>query len=219
MEVTKLSSQIKNPDRINIFLNNKYEFSLDISQVIDLAVKPGNIYSDEEVVVLRREGEFSKYYTKAMVYSLARPRSTREISDYLYRQTRTKTYLVKGERRERIGMAPELSQRIINKLIEKKYLNDENFARYWVENRNLKKGISERTLKQELLKKGVSQEIVNTVIENSERNDEEELKKVIAKRRHRYESDDKFIKYLMSKGYQYYQIQEVLSADNDPEVS
>ena len=219
MEVTKLSSQIKNPDRINIFLNNKYEFSLDISQVIDLAVKPGNIYSDEEVVVLRREGEFSKYYTKAMVYSLARPRSTREISDYLYRQTRTKTYLVKGERRERIGMAPELSQRIINKLIEKKYLNDENFARYWVENRNLKKGISERTLKQELLKKGVSQEIVNTVIENSERNDEEELKKVIAKRRHRYESDDKFIKYLVSKGYQYYQIQEVLSADNDPEVS
>lgn len=219
MEVTKLSSQIKNPDRINIFLNNKYEFSLDISQVIDLAVKPGNIYSDEEVVVLRREGEFSKYYTKAMVYSLARPRSTREISDYLYRQTRTKTYLVKGERRERIGMAPELSQRIVNKLIEKKYLNDENFARYWVENRNLKKGISERTLKQELLKKGVSQEIVNTVIENSERNDEEELKKVIAKRRHRYESDDKFIKYLMSKGYQYYQIQEVLSADNDPEVS
>ena len=219
MEVTKLSSQIKNPDRINIFLNNKYEFSLDISQVIDLAVKSGNIYSDEEVVVLRREGEFSKYYTKAMVYSLARPRSTREISDYLYRQTRTKTYLVKGERRERIGMAPELSQRIINKLIEKKYLNDENFARYWVENRNLKKGISERTLKQELLKKGVSQEIVNTVIENSERNDEEELKKVIAKRRHRYESDDKFIKYLMSKGYQYYQIQEVLSADNDPEVS
>ncbi len=219
MEVTKLSSQIKNPDRINIFLNNKYEFSLDISQVIDLAVKPGNIYSDEEVVVLRREGEFSKYYTKAMVYSLARPRSTREISDYLYRQTRAKTYLVKGERRERIGMAPELSQRIVNKLIEKKYLNDENFARYWVENRNLKKGISERTLKQELLKKGVSQEIVNTVIENSERNDEEELKKVIAKRRHRYESDDKFIKYLMSKGYQYYQIQEVLSADNDPEVS
>ena len=219
MEVTKLSSQIKNPDRINIFLNNKYEFSLDISQVIDLAVKPGNIYSDEEVVVLRREGEFSKYYTKAMVYSLARPRSTREISDYLYRQTRTKTYLVKGERRERIGMAPELSQRIINKLIEKKYLNDENFARYWVENRNLKKGISERTLKQELLKKGVSQEIVNTVIENSERNDEEELKKVIVKRRHRYENDDKFIKYLVSKGYQYYQIQEVLSADNDPEVS
>ena len=116
-------------------------------------------------------------------------------------------------------MAPELSQRIINKLIEKKYLNDENFARYWVENRNLKKGISERTLKQELLKKGVSQEIVNTVIENSERNDEEELKKVIAKRRHRYENDDKFIKYLVSKGYQYYQIQEVLSADNDPEVS
>ena len=219
MEVTKLSSQIKNRDRINIFLNNKYEFSLDISQVIDLAVKPGNIYSEEEIVALRREGEFSKYYTKAMVYSLARPRSTREISDYLYRQTRTKTYLVKGERRERIGMAPELSQRIINKLIEKKYLNDENFARYWVENRNLKKGISERTLKQELLKKGVSQEIVNTVIGNSERNDEEELKKVIAKRRHRYESDDKFIKYLMSKGYQYYQIQEVLSADNDPEVS
>ena len=219
MEITKLSSQIKNPDRINVFLNNKYEFSLDITQIIELGVKVGNSYNEEEVSSLRREGEFSKYYMKAMVYSLTRPRSVREINDYLYRQTRPKTYLVKGERRERIGMAPELTQRITNKLIEKKYINDEKFAHYWVENRNIKKGVSERVLRQELFKKGISLEIIESAINGSSRNDDEELKKVILKRHHRYSDHEKFIRYLISKGYRCDQVKEVLSELSDDDVS
>lgn len=219
MEITKLSSQIKNPDRINVFLNNKYEFSLDITQIVDLGIKVGNNYNEEEIASLRREGEFSKYYMKAMVYSLTRPRSVREINDYLYRQTRTKTYLVKGERRERIGMAPELTQRIINKLIEKKYLDDEIFARYWVENRNIKKGVSERVLRQELIKKGVPLETTESVIGSSSRSDEEELRKVILKRHHRYSDNEKFIRYLIGKGYRYDQVKEALSELSEEDVS
>ena len=219
MEITKLSSQIKNPDRINVFLNNKYEFSLDITQIVDLGIKVGNNYNEEEIASLRREGEFSKYYMKAMVYSLTRPRSVREINDYLYRQTRTKTYLVKGERRERIGMAPELTQRIINKLIEKKYLDDEIFARYWVENRNIKKGVSERVLRQELIKKGVPLETTESVIGSSSRSDEEELRKVILKRHHRYSDNEKFTRYLIGKGYRYDQVKEALSELSEEDVS
>lgn len=219
MEITKLSSQIKNPDRINVFLNNKYEFSLDITQIVDLGIKVGNNYNEEEIASLRREGEFSKYYMKAMVYSLTRPRSVREINDYLYRQTRTKTYLVKGERRERIGMAPELTQRIIKKLIEKKYLDDEIFARYWVENRNIKKGVSERVLRQELIKKGVPLETTESVIGSSSRSDEEELRKVILKRHHRYSDNEKFIRYLIGKGYRYDQVKEALSELSEEDVS
>lgn len=215
MEITKLSSQVKNPDRINVFLNNKYSFSLDISQIVSLGVKVGNVYSDDDLFQLKREGEFSKYYTKALVYSLTRPRSVRELRDYLYRQTRTKMYLIKGERREKIGMAPELVQRVTDKLIEKKYLDDEKFATYWVENRNLKKGISQKVLRQELLKKGVSSDIIESVFSFSERTDRDELRKVIEKRRHRYDDETKFIKYLISKGYDYSLIQEVLSELND----
>ena len=211
MEITKLTVQVKNPDRINVFLDNKYAFSLDITQIIDLAVKIGNKYDDEQILQLKREGEFSKYYNKALAYSLTRPRSIGEINDYLYKQTRTKTYLVKGECKEKAGMSANLSQRIIDRLIEKGYLDNERFAKYWVENRNLKKGISERVLRQELAKKGINNETIQRTISESNRSDKYELKKVIAKRRHRYTDDKKFIKYLMSKGYQYSMIQETLS--------
>ena len=211
MQLTKLSSQVKNPDRINVFLDNTYMFSLDISQIIELGVKVGNVYSNEEVEQLKREGEFSKYYMKALVYSLTRPHSIREVKDYLYRQTRTRVSIVKGEKRERKGMPPEISSRIINKLLEKGYLDDQKFTTYWVENRNVKKGISQRTLRQELIKKGVSAQIIDVAFDLSPRDEKMDLKKVIEKRQRHYSDNDKFIKYLINKGYPYSLIQEVLS--------
>lgn len=215
MKVTKLSSQVKNPDRINVFIDDKYTFSLDISQITDLRVKVGQELNQEEVDQLKKEGEFSKYYLRALNYALIRPRSEREIRDYLYRQTRTRYYLVKGERRERIGMTPALTERIIDKLVEKGYLDDEVFARYWNENRNLKKGISQKVMRLELIKKGVSSHIIDSALEGSERNDREELKKVIIKTQKRYSDHNKFIKYLISKGYSYDLIQELLAESDD----
>lgn len=211
MEITKLSSQVKNPDRINVFLNNKYTFSLDISQIVSLKVKVGNIYDDTELESLKREGEFSKYYSKTLVYVLTRPRSQREVRDYLYRQTRTKVYMVKGELKEKLGMSPTLSDRIIERLVEKEYLDDRRFAQYWIENRNIKKGISEKTLRHELFNKGVSSAIVEAEMDSSGRNDKEELMKVVIKRQRLYSDQNKFIKYLITKGYRYDLIQEVLS--------
>lgn len=219
MEITKLSSQVKNPDRINVFLNNKYTFSLDISQIVSLKVKVGNVYNDDELESLKREGEFSKYYSRTLVYALTRPRSQREVRDYLYRQTRTKTYMVKGELRERLGMSPTLSDRIVERLVEKGYLDDRRFAQYWIENRNLKKGISEKTLRYELFNKGVSGAIVESEMGNSTRDDKEELMKVVMKRQRLYSDRYKFIKYLITKGYRYDLIQEVLSELSEDEVS
>ena len=56
MKVTKLSSQVKNPDRINVFIDDKYTFSLDISQITDLRVKVGQELNQEEVDQLKKEG-------------------------------------------------------------------------------------------------------------------------------------------------------------------
>lgn len=211
MEVTKLTSQIKNADRINVFLDNKYAFSLDISQIVDLGVKVGVKYNEDEINNLKQEGEFSKYYSKALAYSFVRPRSIREMSDYLYRQTKTKYFLIDGVKREKQGMTKTLIDPIIDRLKSKGYLDDDVFAKYWVENRNLKKGISNKVLRQELAKKGIKLEIVNTVLNSSGRDDKSELKKVIDKKQHKYIDESKFIKYLISKGYNYALIQEVLS--------
>jgi SOS response regulatory protein OraA/RecX len=48
----------------------------------------------------------------------------------------------------------------------------------------------------------VAREIIERVLDNSERNDEEEIKKIIAKKRARYD-DEKLIAYLCRQGFQY----------------
>ena len=89
---------------------------------------------------------------------------------------------------------------IVNKLKKKKYLNDSLFAEWYVENRFVKKGISKKRLKMELAKKGIASEIIEKVLDA--RNDEEEILKIIAKKRSKYD-DDKLIQYLCRQGFEY----------------
>ena len=64
---------------------------------------------------------------------MTRPRSVKEMRDYLWRKTRpTKRRSPKtGEIIERPGVKPEIAERVLALLIEKKYLDDEKFARFW----------------------------------------------------------------------------------------
>lgn len=91
---------------------------------------------------------------------------------------------------------------IIEKLVGKGYVDDRKFAEYYVENRFVKKGISERRLRMELMKKGVARGIIEEVMAGSARNDEEEIKKIIAKKRARYD-DEKLIMYLVRQGFSF----------------
>ena len=75
-------------------------------------------------------------------------------------------------------------------------------AEYFVENRNQKKGESIKKLKLELSKKGIDQDIIDQTLANSDRNDEEEIKKIIAKKAKRYDAE-KLISYLMRQGFDY----------------
>ena len=105
----------------------------------------------------------------------------------------------------------KFSNTIITRLQEKGYLNDETFARFYVENRFVKKGISKKRLRLELIKKGISQEIIDQVL--NVRNDEEEIKKVITKKRAKYD-DDKLIQYLIRQGFDY-QLAQSLVRETD----
>ena len=69
MKITKLTAQIKNPDRINVFGDGKYVFSLDIAQITELNVRVGRELDPGDVKFLLKESEFGKYYLKALTIS------------------------------------------------------------------------------------------------------------------------------------------------------
>ncbi len=194
-------------------VDGKFRFSLDISQITDLKIKTGNEYSDTELDELETESQFGKLYGRALEYCLMRPHSAREVRDYLYRKTLTKKYKSKhtGEIKERPGVSKVVTERVFERLVIKGYIDDEKFARFWVENRNLRKGVSRRKLEQELSTKGVDRAVIAVALSDTERNDGDELSKVIAKKINKYDSQEKLIAYLMRRGFNYDDVKQALS--------
>lgn len=208
MKVTGITAQQKDKDRVNIMIDGKYRFSLDILQVGDLGLRVGKEYSEEELIELEEESQFGKLYTRTLEYCLMRPHSSREVRNYLYkktRDTRTRTGAIKK------GVSLELTERVFDRLSQKGYIDDEKFTKFWIENRNVRKGTSLRKLIAELRSKGVDQTIIDRHVSDSSRSDEDELKKVIAKKQSRYTDPQKMMQYLARQGFSYDDIKEALS--------
>lgn len=212
MRITALTAQQKDQNRVNVMVDGVYRFSLDISQIIDLGIKVGNEYSDDELVNLETESQFGKLYGRALEYSMSRPHSAREMRDYLYRKTRTTKVRSKktGKLFEKPGVSQIITDRVYDRLVEKGYIDDEKFTKFWVENRNLKKGVSQRKLQAELRAKGVDADIIDKYLTESLRTDEDELQKIIAKKRSRYDEEQKFMQYLARQGFSYEDIKQAL---------
>lgn len=211
MKITSLSAQIHSPDRVNVSIDGKYRFSLDISQIIDLGVKVGREIDETELAELETESQFGKLYSRAVEHSLLRPHSVREVRDYLWRKTRSTKYKSRtGEVRERDGYSPALADRVLQKLQQKQYVNDEQFARWWVENRNVTKGTSLRKLRAELQVKGVASSIIDAILDVTDRRDDDELAKMITKKRSRYPDDQKLMQYLARQGFGYDDIKKAM---------
>ena len=202
--ITNIKPSPKNENRVNIFIDDEFAFSLDISQVVDFKLKVGKALEDSEIKKLKKASNFGKLYQRTLEWILSRPHSVRETRDYLKKKQFDK---------KEYGITDEDIEIVIVKLEEKNYLNDKNFAEYYIENRFQKKGISEKRLKLELSKKGINPEIIELAFGAVPRDETAEIKKVIAKKRRKYD-DEKLIQYLVHQGFDY-QLSKTLVAETD----
>lgn len=232
MKITNINIQARNSDRVNVSIDGKYRFSLDIAQMVDLGVKQGQEIDEERLAELERESEFGKLYARTLEYCLMRPRSTREVRDYLYKKTLTKRYRTKSrklspkqqtaqgrtmslpETKEVDGVSVTVTERVYDRLVQRGHIDDEQFARYWIENRNQRKGSSLRKLHSELMTKGVASQIIDDALAETERSDDDELAKIIARKRRSYADEQKLIAYLARQGFRYDDIVQALRSDD-----
>lgn len=216
MKITGISVQARDGNRVNISVDGRYRLSLDVFQVGELGLKVGSEYSEQELAELEEESQFGKLYARALEYSLTRPRSVKEMRDYLWKKTHSTRYKSRsGEIKERAGVSQAVADRVLKRLIEKGYIDDEKFARFWVENRHARKGASLRRLKLELSQKGIDRSVIEMVFSDSSRSDQSELAKIITKKRTRYTDQQKFMQYLVRQGFSYDDIKQALEAESD----
>lgn len=196
MKITKISAAVKTAGRYNIFVDDEYSFSLDENQLLELKLATGAEIDDDDLVKFKKESNFGKNYIRAVDLISRRFRSEKEIRDYAFKKQWTL----------------ENRDRVIKRLYDRGYLNDEKFAKSFVRSRAIMKNFSKRKMEMELFKKGIDKKIIDQVMMESEDFDEQKsLKIIVEKKRSRYPDEQKFIRYLMGQGFHYDDIKNVLN--------
>ncbi|HWY79673.1 MAG TPA: regulatory protein RecX [Candidatus Sulfotelmatobacter sp.] len=116
--------------------------------------------------------QIAKYLNLAYYYLSIRNRSEKEMREYLAKK----------------NASLKIIDQIILCLIEKKFLNDESFARSWIVSRARLKPKGKVLLQMELRKKGISDEIILSVLNDVHEDVPDELtqaKELIIKRMER----------------------------------
>lgn len=225
MQITKITPQAKNQHKVNIFIDDKFTLSLSIGQVNELGIKLNQQLDDESLAELKSASLFIKYYQKALDYLAKRSRSQKEIHSYIINKS-SKNQVIKKRSGEVIKLKAELSSeeaevlanKIVDHLLAKKFLDDYQFALYWG-SLKLSKNLSNRMLRQELIKKGIAPDITDQAIAklNEQKSEDQSLLELITKLKGktRYQDELKLKRYLTTKGFTYAQITEALEQHVD----
>lgn len=89
---------------------------------------------------------YDEAYVKAIKFLSYRPRSEKEVRDNLLKKKKYDSVVI---------------ERVISTLREQRFLNDHDFAKWWVNSRKRFKLRAERIIKLELRQKGVAKEIID----------------------------------------------------------
>ncbi len=195
MKITKIEAQKKDRHRYNIFIDGSFAFGLYEDSVLKYGLRSGDELNEKKIIEMREFDEFG--YGKKAAYS------------FLAYKPRSKKDLVKKLKQKKVS--DKIIDDIIELLEKQKYLNDEIYARNYLEDKLNSKPIGKRLAKMKLLEKGIDKELVESAInENYSADKEFEL---AAKLMEKYEKKVKFkdqtdkknkcYRYLISKGFDY----------------
>lgn len=196
--ITEISAQKRNRRRVNISLNGSYAFSLDRMTAAWLQV--GRELSDAEIEQLQMRDEVEVAFNQALNLLSHRSRSVAEMTRYL----------------EGKGYAPGTLKAVLAQLEEEGLLNDDRFAREWIENRSTFRPRSQSQLRAELRFKGLEESSIDSALEESGVDDAALAMAAARKQAHRYLSSDyetyrkKLGNALLRRGFSYATVNDTL---------
>jgi len=195
--ITALTLQKRNHQRVNVYLDGEFAFGL--ARIVAAWLQVGQIISDEKIAQLRAEDERETAFQSALRLIQLRPRSENEIRQKLL------------QRKEK----DDVIQAVIERLKQSGLLNDEAFAREWIENRAELRPRSRRALAYELSRRGVERSVIETNL--AEINDDEMAYRAAQNKARKFKDLDwnefrlKLYRYLAQRGFDYAASQQAIS--------
>ncbi len=178
MRITRLEYQKKDPNRVSIYIDGKFSFGVTANDVIKLGLYRDKEVTSEELPKIIAESELGKLLNKAINFISFRPRSEWEI-------------------RRKFN-----NEDLITKLKELRLINDEEFTKWFIEQRQTFRPKGKRLLEAELRKKGIKVKVETGLSET-------ELAKKALEKKKNLDREQK-IRFLVSRGFDWQTIEDVL---------
>ena len=148
-QITAIKVNKKRLNRRSIFIDGQFAFTVSEGIFFQHNLEEGGEFSDKQIKELTTADEFDKAKQAAVNLLSYRPRSIKEVSNRLVHK----------------GWNKDLADRVTGELVDKGYLNDEEFAAIFARDRAKNKCLGPVALKSELIKTGVAEKIIEQTIE------------------------------------------------------
>jgi len=190
----------RNKKRLNIYLDGRFGFGIDLENFLKLGLKVEEELSEEDIEEIIKKAEFQKTLDKLLRFATLRPRSEKEISNWFKKQ------------KVHESIIPKLFERI--KHLE--LVDDEAFAGWWIEQRLTFKPKGAMALRQELRQKGIAKETIDKVLAKTKIDEVGMAKELMQKKAYKWqnlpkkEARLKMSQFLARKGFAWEVIEKVV---------
>ena len=196
----KLTVKEGNANKIHIYVDDEYRATVDSDYWYSEKYRNLKEINEEELTELLDSVSFRRAYNKGLDLLSRRPYGIKELIKKLCEK----------------GHEKEASEKACERLCELGLLNDENYAEILAKELIERKNYSTKRVKQELLFRGVSREIVDNLVDSLDNDAEYRIILVIKKKYFNKLNDEKgrkrAIDGLMRLGYSYSQIKSALKS-------
>ena len=162
----------RNGKRVNIYLDGKFGFGLDLANYVKLGLKVEQELKESEVEDIVNKGEFQKTWDNLLRFVSVRPRSEKEIRDYFKRKK----------------VHESLHKKLFNRLKRLELVDDMAFSKWWIEQRTTFKPRGKRVIGYELRGKGVKKEVVEEALSQVTIDEEKVARSLLSKKEYRWKS-------------------------------
>ena len=209
--ITALEPQKKRTGRFNLYLDGQFAFCIDIDALVKNHLADNQHITPDQISKIIKETVLGNLINLSLRFLTQRPRSQKEITDYLAKKISQKESLKFSEARQ----SPLIDQ-VISKLKIYHYLDDLEFAKWWVAARTKSKPKGKMLIKLELGRKGIDPEIIDHVLARSPGQKDLAIA-AVKKKITRWQSlpqlelKNKVYQYLRTRGFDYDTISEAFA--------
>ena len=189
MKITKLEVQKNDKNRVNLYVDDEFYSGIPAELVYLEHLKTGLEIDEKDLKKIIFENEKSKAMSRVTKYIGSSLKTQKQIRDYL----RKKEY------------SDDTIEFVMSKLVEYNYIDDKKYAQAYVLTYGKKYG--KLKLKSQLKVKGVSEEIIECVLEDNKVDSIESVaSKYLKNKVMSYEVSQKLFRFLYSRGYEFDEI-------------